>query len=373
MGSIHDYNTADGNRYLVRYKKPNGTHAARRGFRSPAEARAYLAFIDASIGRGRYVDPKHALVPVGELATGWLEFQTAVLKPSSVHSLHSAWRMHVEPRWGDTIINDTTHSDVRHWVASLTTKHGASTVIRAHGVLAGILDVAVRDRRLTDNPARGIRLPRKTPTPHGYLTHAQVAQLARQARHPELVYLLAYTGLRWGEATGLRVRDIDTSRRRLHVQENAVTVNGTIHVGTPKTHRSRTVPYPEFYAPFIVTAIDGKRPCDLVFGDGREHPRPPSSQSGWFAAAVKRTQAQDTGFPRVTPHDLRHTAAALAIRAGANVKVVQRMLGHASATMTLDTYAHLFEDDLDTVAGALHDAHTAAGALHDAHTAAGPS
>jgi len=62
----------------------------------------------------------------------------------------------------------------------------------------------------------------------------------------------------------------------------------------------------------------------------------------------------------VTPHDLRHTAAALAIRAGANVKAVQRMLGHASATMTLDTYAHLFEDDLDAVAGALHNAHAAA-------------
>lgn len=56
---------------------------------------------------------------------------------------------------------------------------------------------------------------------------------------------------------------------------------------------------------------------------------------------------------RVTPHDLRHTAASLAISAGANVKAVQRMLGHASAAMTLDTYAELFEDDLDAVASAL--------------------
>ena len=58
-------------------------------------------------------------------------------------------------------------------------------------------------------------------------------------------------------------------------------------------------------------------------------------------------------MPRVTPHDLRHTAASLAISAGANVKAVQRMLGHASAAMTLDTYAELFEDDLDSVAVAL--------------------
>ncbi len=144
------------------------------------------------------------------------------------------------------------------------------------------------------------------------------------------------------------------------MQENAVTVNGTIYVGTPKTHRARSVPYPKFLGPFIDTAIGDKPTADLVFGDGREHLRPPSSQSGWFAAAVRRSQAQDPGFQCVTPHDLRHTAAALAIRAGANVKVVQRMLGHASATMTLDTCAHLFEDDLDTVAGALHNARAAA-------------
>ena len=61
-------------------------------------------------------------------------------------------------------------------------------------------------------------------------------------------------------------------------------------------------------------------------------------------------------FPRVTPHDLRHTAASLAISAGANVKAVQRMLGHASAAMTLDTYADLFDDDLDAVSAALDEA-----------------
>lgn len=58
-------------------------------------------------------------------------------------------------------------------------------------------------------------------------------------------------------------------------------------------------------------------------------------------------------MPVVTPHDLRHTAASLAISAGANVKAVQRMLGHSSAAMTLDRYADLFEDDLDSVADAL--------------------
>jgi integrase len=64
---------------------------------------------------------------------------------------------------------------------------------------------------------------------------------------------------------------------------------------------------------------------------------------------VRRCQKTDPTFPRVTAHDLRHTAASLAISAGANVKVVQQMLGHARASMTLDTYAGLFQADVDKV------------------------
>ncbi len=85
--------------------------------------------------------------------------------------------------------------------------------------------------------------------------------------------------------------------------------------------------------------------------------RLPNSKDGWFANAVKRARLRDGSFPVVTPHDLRHTAASLAISAGANVKAVQRMLGHASAAMTLDTCADFFDDDLDFVASALSRAH----------------
>jgi integrase len=68
---------------------------------------------------------------------------------------------------------------------------------------------------------------------------------------------------------------------------------------------------------------------------------------------VRRRQAANPDFPRVTAHDRRHTAVSLAISAGANPKVVQRMLGHASAAMTLDVYADLFDSDLDTVAASV--------------------
>ena len=72
-----------------------------------------------------------------------------------------------------------------------------------------------------------------------------------------------------------------------------------------------------------------------------------------FRRDVFNRAAEDAGLAGLTPYELRHTAASLAIKAGANVKAVQRMLGHASAAMTLDRYTDLFDDDLDDVADRL--------------------
>jgi integrase len=120
-----------------------------------------------------------------------------------------------------------------------------TAVIRAHGVLTGILDIAMRDRRITQNPAREIKLPRNVPKEHVYLTHQQVHNLANASgdRAP-IILLLCYTGLRWAEVVGLRVKDIDFERRRIRVSEDAVEVDGIIEVGTPKSHKRRTVPFP---------------------------------------------------------------------------------------------------------------------------------
>lgn len=353
MGSIHPYQAAGGKRYLVRYKKPDGRQGNKRGFRTKAEAEQFLASTSVSIATNQFIDPRGTKMRIADLGAVWLDDQAAVLKPSSLHPLRSTWRVHVEPRWGRLAVGDVRYSDVRAWVSELSSSHSATTAIRAYGILAAILDVAVRDRRIADNPARGIRLPKKQPKRRVYLTHAQVQALAEESRFPEIVYFLAYTGLRWGELTGLLVQDVDISRRRVHVQENAVLVGSKLHIGTPKTHVKRSVPFPEFLVPHVLEAMAGKHPGSPLFGDGHGHLIRPNSQDGWFAAAVKRAMSTDPTFGRVTPHDMRHTAASLAISAGANVKAVQRMLGHASAAMTLDTYADLFDDDLDHVAEAL--------------------
>jgi integrase len=216
----------------------------------------------------------------------------------------------------------------------------------------------VKDRRVSVNVARGVNLPRKVGKEHSYLSHDQVAALAEASGdRAALVLLLAYTGLRWGEAIGLQVKDLDMLRRRINVARNAVEIGGVIEVGTPKNHNRRSVPFPEFLAPLLARQCEGKNRHGLVFSDkyGQHIKRTRVSEGSrsWFLTALSTA-----GLPKMTFHDLRHTAASLAVSVGANVKAVQRMLGHASAAMTLDTYADLFDDDLNAVADRLNDAAT---------------
>ncbi|MBH0053183.1 tyrosine-type recombinase/integrase [Salinibacterium sp. SWN139] len=361
--------------YRVAYKRPDGTNTTKGGFNLKREAEAFAATVDVSKLQGSYIAPSDSKATVGVLGKGWLAAHKAAVKPSTLHSDESAWRIHVEPRWGARPVGSIKHTEVAGWVAELSDGKSATTVKRCHGVLAAILDGAVRDRRIMSNPAREVKMPRKVSKPRAYLSHRQVERLAEESRYPDFIRFLAYTGLRWGEATGLRVMHVNQARRRVQIDENAVVVNGHVQVGTPKTHERRAVPYPAFLDPAISAAIEGKRPEALLWlADSGGYLSPGNAASGWFGAAVKRVQAEDVKvaakatavgeeerpvMPRVTPHDLRHTAASLAISAGANVKAVQRMLGHASAAMTLDRYAELFDDDLDGVAEAL-DRHRAA-------------
>ncbi len=351
MGTVTPYETAAGRRYRVRYRKPDHSQTDKRGFKTKREAEVFLASVEVSLSRGEFVDSTAAKVPIAQLGGVWLHNQTH-LKPSSWRPLEVAWRLQVLPTWGNVPVSRVGHSDVQSWVSDLSSDRSPTTVIRAYGVLAAILDTAVRDRRILTNPARGVRLPRKTKHPHVYLTDDQVSSLALAAKeHGTLVLVLAYCGLRWGEAAGLRVRDVDLARRRINVNRNAVEVGSTIEVGTPKTHKRRSVPFPATLAPALAEACVGKRADDLVFSDLRgDFIKRAHNDIGWFGSAVRTA-----GLDRITPHSLRHTAASLAVRSGANVKAVQRMLGHASAAMTLDVYTDLFDGDLDEVAGRLDE------------------
>jgi integrase len=361
VATINSYQTANGNRYRVRYRTPDQRQTDKRGFRTKKAAEAFANSVEVAKLKGEYVAPSNARVTLGELGPAWLARQRGHLKPSGYVVMETTWRLRVKPRWGDTAIGDIRPSAVQAWLSDLGRETGdakpvgAAVVKRTHFVLARILADAARDNLIAKNPTADVKLPRTTRKRPVYLTHGQVAALAAAAGEWEgLVLLLSYCGLRWGEAIGLRVHDLDMLRKRASITENAVQSGTGMHVGTPKGHKQRTVPLPEFLLPYLARQCEGKDRDGLLWPDDvGGHSRRPHPTSGWFAKAVTAS-----GVPRVTPHDLRHTAASLAVSAGANVKAVQKMLGHASAAMTVDVYADLFDDDLEAVATALDQART---------------
>ncbi|MED5813857.1 tyrosine-type recombinase/integrase [Mycolicibacterium sp. 050232] len=374
MATISKYETSSGTtRYRVRYRTPDRRQTDKRGFKTKRDAEAFAATVEVEKLTGSYVAPALGKVTVGELGPEWLARQRAIIKPSAFHSVESAWRVHVEPRWASKAIADINFSDVQSWVAEMAGRRKGTVVRTAYDVLARILDDAVKDRRLARNTARGVKLPARSKRKNIYLTAEQLQALAVEAgRYRSLVLLLGTAGLRWGEAAALRVGDIDFLKRKVVLHENAVTVGADVHLGTLKSGKERTVVLPEFVVDELAKTCRGKQHGDLIWParDGG-HLGPPSSHDSWLSGAVERCQTAATAarakqskrgkepttpvFPRVTAHALRHTAASLAISAGANVKVIQRMLGHSSAAMTLDVYADLFDDDLTGVADKLDE------------------
>ncbi|WP_236746607.1 tyrosine-type recombinase/integrase [Mycobacteroides abscessus] len=265
-------------------------------------------------------------------------------------------------------VADVQTSAVRAWVGDLhrPEKDGgsgaaAATIENALGVLRMVLALAVEDKRIPHNPCDGVKAPRREHSERAYLTHQQVDELARAMDRDGLVVkFLAYTGLRYGEMAALKVSSFDMLRRRVNIRQSVTEVSGKLVWSTPKNHERRSVPFPKFLTEDLAARMEGKGRDDLVFAAPAGGVlRIATFRTRVFNKAVDKLRGLDkdgqptTDWPRPTMHDLRHTAASLAISAGANVKAVQTMLGHKSAALTLDTYADLFPDDLEAVADAL--------------------
>jgi integrase len=365
MGSIEPYQTAKGRRYRVRYRTPEHRQVERGAFRTKRDAEEYLAGVETAKARGDYIDPARGSAVLRDVAEEWFRGQVQ-LKPTTRGSYRSALDKHILPRWGDQHLATLRHGAIQAWIGDLSRELSPQSVRNIYTVLNLVLSYAVRDRRLERNPATGATLPRRVRATRGYLSHAQLHRLAVECGpYGGMILFLGYTGLRWGEAAALRVRDVVPERRRIEVARAVTEPGGRLVYGTPKTHTRRSVPYPTLLSPVIDWQRAGRSPDDLLFRSPENEPlRNANFRQRVVEPAVGRIQngyttatgaqvAPDPAFPRITPHDLRHTAASLAISAGANVKAVQRMLGHASATMTLDVYADLFADDLEEVSNAL--------------------
>ncbi|MBI2170325.1 MAG: site-specific integrase [Actinobacteria bacterium] len=258
-------------------------------------------------------------------------------------------RNHILPAFGDRPIRSIRPGEVQAWVRDRSAVLAPSTVDVAFRFLSSICATAVVDGHIERTPCEGIKLPRierppiVPPTPDE--VHAITAEIIDRYRAP--VVLAAGTGLRSGECFGLGLEALDFDAAVVRVERQLVLPDtGPPRLGPPKTRASyRTVPLPSVVADTVHSHLEryGPGPESLVFGD----PRGTAVRRYRFNEAWRRAVTAAGLTRRVRFHDLRHFYASLLISHGESVKVVQARLGHASATETLDTYAHLWPDDGD--------------------------
>ncbi|WP_329315443.1 tyrosine-type recombinase/integrase [Streptomyces sp. NBC_01262] len=343
-------------RWRVRWYDLGGKERSRTFGKKP-DAENHVHLVEAQMRDGSYRDASAGKATLAEVAVKWVATITG-LEPTTRDTYEDTLRLHVLPRWGAYQVRGIEWEDVAEWIGHLSAGTAGwrplspGRVRKIHQVLSLVLGHAVRSKRIAVNPAAGVPLPRPVPRDHVYLTHGQVDRLAAEAGpYRPLLLLAAYTGLRWGEISAVTVGAVDLAARRVSVRQAYKKTRGRLVVGMPKTHERRKVPILRSLADELAPLTARRSADELLFTAPRGGPLYGDNFRGRiFNPAVRAAGLGDLG---VTPHKLRHTAASLAIASGADVKVVQTMLGHKSAVMTLDLYGHLFPDRLDEVADRL--------------------
>lgn len=345
-----------GSRWRGRYVDENGREHNKM-FGTKKAAQEWLNQQVSDQVTGAWTDPSLSVVTFGTMAERWFKTK-ATRAPKTVAGYRSLLDTVVLPRWKDVALGGIKFEDMQEWVTGLSVNGSSKTpgkglspsrVVQSHQVVGQVLRYAIKAKHLANNPAEDLELPAKVEGEQRYLTHEQLHRLAvASGRFRTLVFVLGYCGLRFGEASALRISDVDIENRRIEVKRSATYVTGQgMTEGTTKTKKSRTVPVPAFLAALLKTEMGDRGGQELVF-PARRNEYLGTGEFRWvFDPAAKAVDV--AGFK---PHELRHTCASLAISAGANIKVVQRLLGHKTAALTLDRYGHLYGDDLDAVANA---------------------
>jgi integrase len=329
------------------------------GFRTRKDAEGALSEALERVRTGSWADPGRQTV--GEFLEDWLTAVTPSLRPSTAASYEQTLRGWVIPRIGGLKLSALTSARLSALYGELL-KSGrrdgrgglsARSVAYAHRILVHALKDAVAWGLLARNPAAHVDAPRAATSEMHVWSQSEVQRFLAFVADDRLYALWAVllaTGLRRGEALGLRWDDVDFERRRLAIQRAAVVVGYDVQVAEPKTARGRRSVSIDPTTAAVLGAFR-KRQLEerLAWGpawqdsgyvftseDGRLlHPQQ-------VTVTFKRL-AREAGLPLIRLHDLRHTAATLALTAGIHPKVVSERLGHASIGITLDTYSHVGE------------------------------
>jgi len=342
--------------HQVRWRSPEGKQCGKT-FPLLRDARRFKQEIDAQLVRGDYIDASRGRMTFSEAAEAWIKNPRWDETTKSRNS--SVLRLYVLPRWGAQPLSRISHEAAQAWVHEMcdkprlngTTPLAPRTIAKVVGVFRGVMAQALRGRRIAIDPSVDLVLPRAKSSPRRYLDAKEVERLANAAgRNRDAILFLAYTGLRFSEFAGLKAKYVDLLQKRVRIEEVVVELdNGEQRWKDPKDHERRTLMPPDFVFEALAARLSDASNNDLVFPSTNNTP----IRNRNFRRDTLDPAIEKAGIEPLTPHELRHTAASMAVSAGARVLAVQRMLGHEKASTTLDTYSDLFDADLEHVAEAL--------------------
>lgn len=331
------------------------------GYPTKRAAERALAEMVAALNAGTFIEPRKDTL--GEHLVEWLVTIEPTVRPATHHSYARNVRLHVLPCLGSTPLQRVDGGMLNALYAALLADGNRShaggglsprTVRYVHTILHRAFRDAVRWGRLARNPADAADPPRASATASPAMktwTGEQIgAFLAAVADHRlyAAFVVLATTGMRRGEALGLRWLDVDLGTARASVVQTVIAVNHEVKIGSPKTAAGRrTVALDPGTVGAVREHRQGQVAERLLMGAGFTDrglvfcrpdggPLHPERFSRTFVE-----QAARAGLPPIRLHDLRHSWATLALSAGVHPKVAQERLGHATIGITLGTYSHV--------------------------------
>lgn len=351
-----------------------GTLLFSKDFERLSDAEEFRTRTENDMRTGICVEPETALPTFADAAEAWLASKK---KPSgaSLHRYQNALAIWVLPMWSQRKLSTVRRTEIDAWLSKLnagTAVHPkdrqVSTADMSPASLAAVwvtfnasMTYAVTLGWIRVSPARGVesptvRLPQKVFLSYQEVERRTVAAKERTGNLSDavMIELMAYAGLRPGEAVALQVSHVDLADRRIKIRRTVtVDINGKAIYGEPKHGERREVPIAPHLLGDLSELVAGKGPSAPLLETARGHH---INIHNWRNRVWKPAlAAADLANRGLSPKSLRHSAASIAIEAGADVKVVQRMLGHADAAMTLNTYADLWPDRLDEVTNTMSE------------------
>ena len=339
-----------GLRWRARYVDEDGREHA-KGFRTKVAAQAWLNGVVAAQETGSYIDPAKGRVTFARFYEVWSKRQVWVsgTKHSSDLAANSV-------TFGDVPFSELRASHLETWVKQMQDNGLEPTTVRTRfAYVRNAISAAVRDRVLARDVAQRVPLPRtrKASAAMSIPTAGEVGAAIRATEDIEPWYgafiaVCAFAGMRRGEASALKVSDVDFLRKEIRVQRQVQwTDDGQMEIRGPKYGSERTVFVPDGLVTILSEHVRlyraGDDPDRWLFPGARDASQPAHAATvgRWW-----RMVREQVGIEHRL-HDLRHFYASGLIAAGCDVVTVQRALGHTSPSITLDTYSHLWPDAED--------------------------